>query len=392
MTRIGSLLLVGLTLLAAACGGGATAGGSSSAPAPAVPSSAAAKPATSAAAGASAAESAKPAASASAKPAASASAKPAASASAKPAASGAQLKVAHAPSTLFAPLYVAIDKGYMAQQGINVELTTVTTGQDAQVFLANGQLDAAVAGIAAATFNAINQDLDVRVVGSMGVAPSNADPSAIMVRTDLLQAGAIKGIADLKGKKVALSGGVGATASYYLAQSLAKANLTLKDIEVVNMSFPDMVAGFKSKAIDAGLPPAPFTTEILKDGSAQIPDFGHLTPGVSGTGTMYGPRLLRQDRQLGQRFFNALVRGAADVQGDRARQPENLQSLATATKLPVDTLRTMALYDYKPALAPDTATYENMQKVFIEAGVLKFSAPLPASKVVDPDFSKNAKP
>ncbi len=384
MTRIGSLVLVGLALLAAACGGGGTAGGSSSAPAPSAPSSAPAKPATSTAAAASSAASAKPATSAS---------KPAASPSAKPAASGgAQLRVAHAPSTLFAPLYVAIDKGYMAQQGINVELTTVTAGQDAQVFLANGQLDAAVAGIAAATFNAINQDLDVRIVGSMGVAPQNADPSAIMVRTDLLQSGAVKGIADLKGKKVALSGGVGATASYYMAQILAKANLTLKDIEVVNMSFPDMVAGFKSKAIDAGLPPAPFTTEILKDGSAQIPEFGHLTPGVSGTGTMYGSRLLRQDRQLGQRFFNALIRGAADVQGDKARQPETLQILATATKLPVDTLRTMALYDYKPDLAPDTATYENMQKVFIEAGVLKFSAPLPASKVVDQDFSKNAKP
>lgn len=173
---------------------------------------------------------------------------------------------------------------------------------------------------------------------------------------------------------------------------LAKANLTLQDIDVVNIGFPDMVAGFKNKSIDAGLPPAPFTTQILNDGTAKIPDFGHMVSDVSGTGTMYGAHLLRQDRQLGQRFFNGLVRGAADVQGDKARDPRNLAILAKATKLPENTLKTMALYDYKPNLAPDTATYDNMQKVFIQAGVLKFPRPLPADKVVDDAFSKAAKP
>jgi NitT/TauT family transport system substrate-binding protein len=248
-----------------------------------------------------------------------------------------------------------------------------------------------VAGISAATFNAVNQGLDVCIVGSMGVAPADADPSALMIRTDELQSGAIRSIADLKGKKIASSGGVGATGSYYLAQSLAKANLALKDVDVVNMSFPDMVVAFKGKSIDAGIPPAPFTTEILKEGSAQIPDFGHLTPGVSGTGTVYGAHLLRQDRALGQKFFNGLVRGAADVMGDKAHQPDNLEILSKVTKLPVDTLKTMALYNYKPDLAPDSATYENMQKVFIDAGVLKFPQPLLADKVADDAFSKAAK-
>src|SRR5581483_3697866 len=98
-----------------------------------------------------------------------------------------------------------------------------------------------------------------RIVGSMGVSPDNADPSALMVRSDLLDSGSIKSAVDLKGRKVVASGGVGATGSYYLAQLLAKANLTLKDVDVVNMGFPDMVAAFKSKAIDAGIPSAPFT-------------------------------------------------------------------------------------------------------------------------------------
>ena len=332
--------------------------------------------------------------------AASVSAKPAANAStavsAKPAASGSgasltTVKIAHVPSTLFSPLYLAIDKGYMRQQGIDANLTVVAAGQDAMAFLANGQLDAAVAGISAGTFNAIDKGLDVRIVSSMGVSPRKGDPSALMVRTDELKSGAIKTAADLKGKKIGATGGLGATGSYYLAETLAKANLTLKDVDVQNLNFQDMVVGFKNKSIDAAIPSAPYTTAILKDDSAEIPDFGHLAPGVSGTGTIYGSHLLGQDKALGQKLMNALVLGARDLQGSQAASPQNIQILAKYTKLPAATLNGMALYDFRPDLAPDSATYDNMQKVFIQAGILKFAQPLATDKVADGSFSKAAK-
>ena len=60
------------------------------------------------------------------------------------------VKIAHAPSLLFAPLYVAIEKGYFAEQGIEVSLETVTAGQDAMALTANNQLDATVAGFSVA--------------------------------------------------------------------------------------------------------------------------------------------------------------------------------------------------------------------------------------------------
>ena len=293
------------------------------------------------------------------------------------------------PSTLFSPLYVAIDKGYMRQQGINADLTVVAAGQDAMAFLGNGQLDAAVAGLSVGTFNAVNQGLTIRIVSSMGVSPRSGDPSALMVRSDEVQSGAIKSAVDLKGKKIGASGGLGATGSYYLAQLLAKANLTLKDVEVLNLGFADMVTGFKNKSLDAAIPSAPFTTQILSEGTAQIPDFGHLPPGVSGTGTIYGLHLL-QDKQLGTKLMNALVMGARDVQGEQARNPENLKILANYTKLPVETLQNMALYDFRPDLAPDLPTYQTMQEVFISSGLLKLPQPLTATALVDDTFSKTA--
>lgn len=394
MKRSPLVLGVLFSLALAACGGGGAAAPASSAAgspaaAPGSAAPAASKPAASspAASAGAASASAASAPGASAKP----SASTAASASSKPAASGlTTLKIAHVPSTLFSPLYIAIDKGYMKQEGIQADLTVVAAGQDAMAFLANGQLDAAVAGISAGTFNAIDKGLDVRVVSSMGTSPQKGDPSALMVRTDELKSGAIKTPADLKGKKIASTGGLGATGSYYLAEILAKGNLTLKDVDVEPLNFQEMVVGFKNKSIDAAIPSAPYTTEILKEDSAEIPDFGHLPSGVSGTGTIYGQHLLTQDSALGKKLMTALVMGSRDLQGGKASDPANIAILAKYTKLPVDTLNGMALYDFRPDLAPDTATYENMQKVFIQAGILKLPQPLPIAKIADDSFSKAA--
>ncbi|MDE3074463.1 MAG: ABC transporter substrate-binding protein [Chloroflexota bacterium] len=292
------------------------------------------------------------------------------------------LKVAFVPSTLFAPLFLAIDKGYLQAQGLKVELTNVAAGQDAMAFLSNGQLDAAVGGISAGTFNAINQGLDVRIVASMGAAPAGRDPSALMVRSDETASGAIKSPADLKGKKIGITGGNGSTGAYYLAKILAGGHLTPKDVDLENLSFPNQVVGFKNKAIDAALPAAPFTTEILSQKTAEIASFGHLEAGRSGVGVMYGSRLLTKQPDLGKKLLAALIKGAADASGPHAKDPANLEILAKYTKLPVQTLQTIALYDFRPDLSPDTDTYLDMQKVFIQAGWLKLAQPLPAEKIV----------
>ena len=57
---------------------------------------------------------------------------------------------------------------------------------------ANNQLDVVVAGFSAATFNAIDRGLDLRIVSSMGQQARNGYPSALMVRKELLASGLVK--------------------------------------------------------------------------------------------------------------------------------------------------------------------------------------------------------
>ena len=159
-------------------------------------------------------------------------AKPAATAAPAPTAPPAPetVRVAHVPSTLFGPLYVAIEKGYFQEQAIGPQLEVVTAGQDAMALAAQGQLDVVVGGFAASTFNAIDRGLEIRAVGSMGAQPQSGFPSALMVRDDLLSSRQVQTLADLRGRKVALAGGAGSTGSYWMATKLREGHLTLRDI------------------------------------------------------------------------------------------------------------------------------------------------------------------
>ncbi|HLH24925.1 MAG TPA: ABC transporter substrate-binding protein [Chloroflexota bacterium] len=299
------------------------------------------------------------------------------------------VRVAHVPSTLFAPLYVAIEKGYVQEQGVKTQLEQVTAGQDAMALTAQGQLDAVVGGFAAATFNAIDRGLDLRVVGSMGAQPQSGYPSALMVRQDLLDSRQVQSIADLRGRKIAVAGGLGSTGSYWVANKLGEGGLGLRDVDVVNMPFPDMVTAFKASAVDAAFPPAPFTTEITKDGTAAYFG-GPIRPGASAVGMVYGPAFRGERDATARRFFTALVRGARDLQGDGYFADEHLQIFAKYTNLPIETLRNIDAYGFDPDMKPDIDTLLDMQRVFFDAGILTFSPPLTADRIVDDSYSRAA--
>jgi NitT/TauT family transport system substrate-binding protein len=62
-----------------------------------------------------------------------------------------------AAATADAPIYIARDRGYFAQEGLQIELVTFQTGADMNVPLGNGDIDAGGPAIGAAGFNAIDR-------------------------------------------------------------------------------------------------------------------------------------------------------------------------------------------------------------------------------------------
>lgn len=289
-----------------------------------------------------------------------------------------KVTVAHVPSTLFAPLYVAEAKGYFTQEGIEIALQKVKTGQDAVPLAGTGKVDVVAAGFSAGLFNAVAKGLDVKVAASMG-ASTGADPSPTTLEAakKRVDSGELSRLQDLRGRKVAVAGGTGAAGGYQLDATLRQAGLGLADVTVVNVPIPDMQGALASGAVDAAMAPAPFTTAMEKQGVAH--PLAVPPQGTTASGAVFGGAFDRGPAAAG--FLAALRRGAADLQGEGATREENLRILAEATGQDIAVLRTTPPYGWTPDLRPDKAQLAAMQHTYREAGLLE-ADPVPFPSLV----------
>ena len=238
------------------------------------------------------------------------------------------VNVGHVQLPIFAPLYVADAKGYFADEGIDINLENIKSGQAGVPLASSGQLDVLAAGFSAGMFSAIETGLDIKVVGSMGVQPPHGEPSpsALVVSQDLVDGGKYTSLKDLKGSQIGALGGIGGTGAYYVSKALDEAGLSIDDVKLVNLSSPDVPTALKNGSIDASFVSAPFWKMAVDDGVAKKE---WTTPkGTSGTGVIYGGKFA--DSDLAQPFFNALARGAQDLQGKDRFSKENLKIIADA--------------------------------------------------------------
>ena len=288
------LLALALVMLMAACGGGAAP---AAAPAPA----GASKPAQTTAPAASAnspATSATPAAQAS---------RPA------PLNPPVRLKVGTVNATSDAGIFIALDKGYFREEGIEVETENFQTAAQMIAPLGAGQLDIATGAIAAGLFNAAAREVPMRIVADKGSTPSPEwDFVALMIRKDLIDSGQVKDYSDLRGLNFSTTA-PGNSTEIELASALAKGGLTLADVTYTPLSFPDMITAFGNRAIDGAIVIEPFISRIESQGTAvrwrgNVDFYGNQQVAV----IMYGPALVNERQEVARRWMVAYIRGLRD--------------------------------------------------------------------------------
>ncbi|HEY7061009.1 MAG TPA: ABC transporter substrate-binding protein [Chloroflexota bacterium] len=107
------------------------------------------------------------------------------------------LQVWDGSSTIQAPLYIAQDRGYLQEQGIEIQGAPITGAFDAQVpLLATGQLDVGGGSIVPALFNAVGRGLPLRVT-AIGALHTPGRSQLIVVRKNLAESGELRSYADL---------------------------------------------------------------------------------------------------------------------------------------------------------------------------------------------------
>jgi NitT/TauT family transport system substrate-binding protein len=296
------------------------------------------------------------------------------------------VKVGHVASTQWAPLYVAIERGYFQRLHVNVQLQPIRLGQDPVDLVSRGQVDVALTDFSAGMFNGLGAGLTFKVVGSMAEIPSEGAPPLLLeVAKPLLGQGKVRTLGDLRGRKIAIAGGAGSGSGYLAELALQSAGVGLKDMTVIDLAATDMEEAFQIGSIDAALAPAPYSTSMEQHGVAAPK--AAPPPGATWSGVLYGARL---GGSAGLRFFQALVRGARDLVGPDRTADDTLAILSRYTGVGTDVLKSVPPYAWDAALKPDTAALAGLQASYRDVGLLKYGADLPASRIVDATYSRRA--
>jgi len=210
--------------------------------------------------------------------------------------------------------YIAIEKGYFKQEGLDVTTTTIANILDVVPALSSGQMDVAQGGLNAGIFNAATRDVPVRIVADSGSnASPQDDPANLMLRKDLADTGQVKDYADMKGLRVATSAKDN-IAEVWVAKALQKAGLTLQDVDYQgNLAFTNMAAAFGNRAIDAAIVPEPFATAFEGQGlTARWKGTYEIYGGNEQVGVvMYGAKMVANP-DLARRWMVAYLRGVRD--------------------------------------------------------------------------------
>ncbi len=300
-----------------------------------------------------------------------------------------KVKVAYVPIMKFATMYVAKQRGLFDKYGLDVDLEKVKSGTEAIAFLTQGSVDVGGIAIVTSLWNSWNRGLDIRVIAPGALEPMHDSPTALLVRKQLADDGSVKEIADLKGKRIAVAGGPGSGGEYLAAKALERGDLTIRDVELMNIGNPDMPAAMDSGSIDAALAGAPFAGQMVDAGTAEVLATD-LTPGLMTVAFVGSGKFINERPEAAERFVLALTEAARMMQGDDYLSKENMDAYMTYTSSTEEALKNGTPVVYDPNMAIPVDGLADVERVHRENGRTDYDQPIDLSKVVDTRFVDKA--
>jgi NitT/TauT family transport system substrate-binding protein len=213
-----------------------------------------------------------------------------------------------------APFYIGLEKGYFKQVGIDLQLEKFASAVTAMAPLSTSEIQVVAGGVSPGLFNGFTRGLPIKIVAPFGRDSAANSVDAIMVRPDLK--GSVKGLADLRGRKIAVVAASSAPV-YMLALALESEGLTLKDVEIVPIPYPEMGTALTNKAIDAAISIEPFVTQYEERGVAWLlkraGDIPRLAdPGWQVAVVLYNEDWAQRNPRVASDFMVAYLKGARE--------------------------------------------------------------------------------
>ena len=282
-------------------------------------------------------------------------------------------------------LMTAKEKGFFEEEGLNVTMTQFEDGPTIIAAMENGSVNFGYIGQGA---HKLCVQGNATIIALSHI--SNGDA--------LIGGPGISTVEDLKGKVVAYSSGT--SSEDILRNALAAHNMTMDDIQAMDMDAPSIVTAMMSGGVDACATWSPNSLTILEgmEGTTKLADnmtFSDTT--VSLASWIATPKYLEENRDVTVRFVRALMK-AMDYAAD-GNYEEVAQWCATQAALDYDTMYNqrgdadwLTGKEVVDGVADGTVKgyYELQQKNLLDGGSITEGDVCPVENYVDFDVMTDA--
>jgi NitT/TauT family transport system substrate-binding protein len=289
-------------------------------------------------------------------------------------------------------MFVAQERGYYQDEGLEVEFVPFRSAAEALPALASGEVAVSGGAPDPSVFNAARRDVGVKLISSLSIINPGDWGAALVIRQDHIDSGRYRELSDVKGMNIAIHI-LGTTPQLYMERVLARAGLTLDDVQFTIVQIPDQIGALANKAVDAAWAIDPFVT--LSEGQGlgkKVATTGEVFPGGVSMIILLSPVVERQQPEAVRRFAVAYLRGARDyIQAAKSESGRD-EMVPILTKY--TGLKDPALYarlswsSLDPNGYLDPQVVDVMQDYFVKVGSQQEKQDI--NRVIDPSYMNYA--
>lgn len=288
------------------------------------------------------------------------------------------IKIGTLTTTGSGPLYIALDKGYFAAEGLDATLVPFDAGQPVAVATVSGDIDFGVAGVTSALYTLAQQGA-LKLIGGWAYDAPSFHTSAVIVSNRAYDAG-LKSFKDLAGHSAALTQ-IGSSYHYALSLITDKYGVDLKTMRMVPLqSMANIASAIAGGQADSSVLIVSAALPLIDHQSAKVLGWvGDETPWQVAA-IWISTKTADMRHETVMHFLNALRKGTAeydnafsDGDGKRRDGPTAPATYAIMSKHLSQTVDQMkfAIGYADPELRLDVADVERQIAWYRAQGMIK---------------------
>jgi ABC-type nitrate/sulfonate/bicarbonate transport system substrate-binding protein len=267
------------------------------------------------------------------------------------------------------PIFVAQEKGYFAEEGLNVNLQRFDTAQPMMDALVAGNVEVAGYTAVPITYNAMLRSGTDLYFASVLLEDQQHRLSYLIVpksAPDTMK------ISDLKGKKI----GILPTVAYkvWIEEILKAKGVQPADVQIVQLDPTLTVTAFQSGQVDALFTNDPVATTVLQKGIGRLISNDVELPSIFGEPFLFGSFNIRKDfadqhPETTQKIVRALDKAIAFTMDNQTEAKQLMKKYLAEAQKPFVDFYPDALYQNSTQV--DATAFQKAADTYLDIGIIK---------------------